>query len=153
MRTRLSGGGEMEVSSYSYSTFIPTAWLFVPCRLHVSSGRWTIPGRKYVALWFPPPALCMEQVIPNTLMGRLESNSIHLVFLKTCETWHCSVYADDGRIFAGVAITLKQQEKGASWCLCAVKGSALLLSPVAQLDADLLLGARLCHEWWRFGLC
>lgn len=47
----------------------------------------------------------------------------------------------------------QQQEKGASRCLCAVKGSALFLSPVAQHDAELLLGARLCHEWWSFRLC
>lgn len=46
-----------------------------------------------------------------------------------------------------------QQKKGASWCLCAVKGSALLLSPVAQHGAELLLGGRLCHEWWSFRLC
>lgn len=61
----------------------------------------------------------------------------------------CGDTGDGGRIFACVTITPQHRRKEAVGCLCAVKGSmALLSSPVAQHEAELLPGARLCHEWW-----
>lgn len=110
--------------------------------------QWTIPGRKYVALGFLPPVLCVERATPGTLSGRLESlfNPSGVsqdwldVTLCYARRWWQNLRWGYGH---------KEQKKEASRCLHAVNS----FSPVAQRGAELLWGARLCLEWWSFRLC